>query len=89
MNNVTIKSCTDEYIIFNVKSTSRDLIHEVIFNRLTSEWSCECEDYYYRKRACKHTRMCKNLLNSLVFECSSTRAYTGITTSQAEIEAEI
>ena len=78
-NNITIKSCTDEYIAFNVKSTSRDLTHEVIFNRRTGEWSCTCEDYWYRKRACKHTRMCKSLINALVFEVSSSKAYVGET----------
>lgn len=73
--NVTIKSMTNEYIVFNVESSSRPLTHEVIFNRLTREWSCTCEDYFYRKRACKHTKQCKALLNSLVFECSSNKAF--------------
>ena len=71
----TIKQSNNQYIIFEVESHSRDLNHEVIFNRRTGEWSCTCEDYWYRKRACKHTIECKALINSLVFECSSTKAF--------------
>jgi hypothetical protein len=83
----TIKEMTPQYITFEVDSHSRDLKHEIIFNRITREWSCTCEDYWYRKRACKHTRECKALLNSLIFECSSSKAYKGETLTTEEIKA--
>ena len=85
-----IKKSTKNFIIFEVQSHSRNLTHEVIFNRKTGEWSCECEDYWYRKRACKHTQECRALINSLVFECSSTKAFKheGKTLTSAELTLE-
>lgn len=70
-----IKYSNENYIIFEVKSNTRNKRYEVIFNRETGEWSCECEDYWYRKRTCKHTKECKSLLNTLIFECSSSKAF--------------
>lgn len=72
---------TKKYIYFYVKSHSRDIEHEVIFNRITGEWSCTCEDYWYRKHVCKHVSDCRNILNALIFECSSNKAYSGETIS--------
>lgn len=73
-----IKEMTKEYVTFEIESSSRNLKHEVIFNRKTQEWSCTCEDYHYRKRACKHTRQARELLNDLLIELScSNRAYVG------------
>ena len=85
--NALIKEMTNDYIIFNVTSETRDLTHELIFNRNTREWSCSCEDFTYRKRMCKHTRVCKQLLNSLIFECSSNIIYAGETLTGNMISA--
>ena len=69
-----------EYIIFEIESQSRNLKHEVIFNRLTGEWSCTCEDYWYRKRACKHTNIAKEFLQDLLIElCYGNDVYIGET----------
>ena len=76
---------TDEYLVFEVPS-SRGGTHEVIFNRKTQEWSCTCEDYWYRKRACKHTRQAKEFLQDLMFEVVLThKAYVGETLTPIEI----
>ena len=76
---------TSEYILFKVPS-SRGGTHDVIYNRATQEWSCTCEDYWYRKRACKHTRMAKEFLQDLLFEVGLThKAYIGETLTQAQI----
>ena len=73
-----IKEMTKEYVTFEIESSSRNIAHEVIFNRKTQEWSCTCEDYHYRKRACKHTRQARELLNDLLIELScSNRVYVG------------
>lgn len=76
---------TGEYLVFQVPS-SRGGTHEVILNRKTQEWSCTCEDYWYRKRACKHVREAKEFLQDLLFEVALThKAYIGQTLSPAEI----
>lgn len=63
-----IVKITEKYILFEVES-SRGGTHDVIFDRQTHEWSCTCEDYWYRKRVCKHCYKAKSyfvkLLNSL------------------------
>lgn len=85
-----IKQMTPNYITFEVDSDSRNLKHEIIFNRITREWSCTCEDFFYRKRMCKHTRQCKELLNSLIFECNtSNKIYKGETLKPTEIGIKI
>lgn len=70
---------TEEYITFSVPS-SRGGNHEVVFNRKTQEWSCTCEDYWYRKRNCKHTRMAKEFLQDLYLEVfAGNETYVGET----------
>ena len=85
--NVTIKTQTQEYITFDVESESRNgLNHEVVFNRVTGEFSCRCEDFFYRKRECKHIRACKNFINELMIEMiSSHEIFTGETLTTEEI----
>lgn len=76
---------TSEYIYFKVPS-SRGGTHDVIYNRKTQEWSCTCEDYWYRKRVCKHTRMAKEFLQDLLFEVGLThKAYIGETLAPMQI----
>ena len=84
-NKTELVKMTEEYILFKVPS-SRGGTHDVIYNRTTQEWSCTCEDYWYRKRACKHTDMAKEFLQDLLFEVGLThKAYIGTTLSRAEI----
>lgn len=75
---------TDTYLVFSVPS-SRGGTHDVLFNRVTQEWSCTCEDYWYRKRACKHTRMAKEFLENLNSICSTNNVYVGQTVDAVEI----
>ena len=82
--NPTIKQITNEYIVFEIPS-SRGGMHDVIFNRLTQEWSCTCEDYWYRKRACKHTREARKFLELLSIECDTNDVYVGETIVPSQV----
>ena len=55
-NYVHIKESTDETICFEVLSSSRNIIHDVCFDK-DNGWICTCEQYYYRKKPCKHMRL--------------------------------
>lgn len=46
---------TDETLVFEVKSSSRNTTHDVYFD-INNGWACTCEQYYYRKQPCKHMR---------------------------------
>ena len=82
---MNITEITNNYIIFEVESHSRELTHTVIFNRLTGEWSCTCEDYWYRKRQCKHMKECKKFIALLNLECISDEVYVGQTVEPSEV----
>lgn len=63
---VRIVNVSKKYILFEVES-SRGGTHDVIFNRETQEWSCTCEDYFYRKRVCKHCFQAKSYFINLLY----------------------
>ena len=82
---VKINSITDKYICFIV-SSSRGGMHDIIYDRLNMQWSCTCEDYWYRKRTCKHCKEAIQFLKDLAFEIGiSTMPYVGDTTTPYEI----
>ena len=89
--NVKIIEQNENYITFNVESESREgLSHEVLFNRLTGEYSCRCEDFFYRKRECKHIRECKNFINQLMIEMiSSHEIFTGETLTTEDVKVQV
>jgi len=93
-NMVKIKNISKKYILFEVES-SRGGTHDVIFNRGTHEWSCTCEDYFYRKRVCKHCYQAKSYLMKLLFKLTEInvemnndkldKVYSGTTLTPQEI----
>lgn len=69
-NYVHITESTDETIIFEVLSSSRNTTHIVSFDK-DNGWLCTCEQYYYRKQPCKHMQLARehykkfyNIINS-------------------------
>ena len=56
MGYVQLKSeSTDETLCFEVRSSTRNITHDVSFD-IDNGWACTCEQYYYRKKPCKHMR---------------------------------
>lgn len=50
---------SDETLVFEVISSSRpDTKHNVYYDK-DNGWVCSCEQYYYRKKECKHMRMAR------------------------------
>ena len=91
---VRIVNISKKYILFKVES-SRGGTHDVIFNRRTKEWSCTCEDYFYRKRVCKHCYQAKSYIMKLLYQFTEInveindnkfdKAYEGMTLTPEEI----
>lgn len=46
---------TDETLIFEVLSSSRNIIHECSFD-INNGWHCSCEQYSFRKDKCRHMK---------------------------------
>ena len=74
MNAVNISFNDDEDVITSVRSDSSDFIHTTAWNSNLGWW-CTCEDYYYRKRFCKHMKQAKDyvtekglIVNEVVFK---------------------
>lgn len=56
MGYVHLKSeSTDETLVFEVMSSSRKTSHDVYFD-IDNGWVCTCEQYYYRRKPCKHMK---------------------------------
>lgn len=55
---VSLKRSNDETLFFEVKSNSRDIVHDVYYDK-NNGWVCSCEQYYYRKKFCKHMRLAR------------------------------
>lgn len=86
---VKIFSITKNYITFKVES-SRGSTHDVIYDRRNMQWSCTCEDYWYRKRQCKHCREAIKFLNEISFELNNSNiAYIGETITPIETIKEV
>ena len=93
-NMVRIVNISKKYILFKVESSRGDT-HDVIFNRESHEWSCTCEDYFYRKRVCKHCYQAKSYLIKLLFNLTKInvemnnerldKVYEGITLTPQEL----
>lgn len=64
---VYLKESSDETLIFEVRSDSRKRgeTHDVYFDK-DNGWVCTCEDYYYRRRFCKHMRMAQDYYKSFI-----------------------
>ena len=87
MNQINLKSITKEVIVVEVPS-SRDGNHEVIFNKVTGEISCTCEDFFYRKRLCKHIHQARKFLLELGITCDCDKVFEGeIKGEVADIES--
>ena len=87
MNQINLKSITKEVIVVEVPS-SRDGNHEVIFNKVTGEISCTCEDFFYRKRLCKHIHQARKFLIELGITCDCDKVFEGkINGEVADIES--
>ena len=77
MNKQTqLKSISKEVIVVEVPS-SRNGVHQVIFNKVTGECSCTCEDFFYRKRLCKHITEAKEFLKELGIICDCDEVFKG------------
>ena len=86
---VKIFSITKNYITFKVES-SRGGTHDVIYDRRNMQWSCTCEDYWYRKRQCKHCKEAIRFLNEISFELNNSNiAYVGETITPIETIKEV
>lgn len=78
-----LKSITKEVIVVEVPS-SRDGAHQVIFNKVTGEISCTCEDFFYRNRLCKHIREAQRFLEELGIICECDKVFSGNIDSTVE-----
>ena len=77
MSYVQIKNTsTDETLVFEVRSKSRNITHDVYFD-IDNGWVCTCEQYYYRRKPCKHMKLAQEyykrfyeIMNEeFVFQC--------------------
>lgn len=75
--NVSLKSSTDETLFFEVRSSSRDITHDVWFDK-DNGWLCTCEQYYYRKRFCKHMRLAREYYRSFLKMMNDNTVYAEI-----------
>lgn len=54
----------DETLFFKVQSGSRENeVHDVCFDK-DNGWICTCEQYYYRKKFCKHMKLAQEYYKS-------------------------
>ena len=53
-----------EWVYFRVKSDSRDEYQYVSYDKFDG-WNCTCENYFFRKRFCKHMSRAKDFLDNL------------------------
>ena len=62
---VILVDSTDEMLHFEVRSSSRpDEVHDVYFD-VDHGMVCTCEQYYYRKKPCKHMTQVKEYMNTM------------------------
>ncbi len=53
----------DETLFFEVPSESTPgVVYDVLYDK-DHHWLCTCPQYYYRKKYCKHMRVCADLMN--------------------------
>lgn len=85
---IQLKQITTEVIVVEVPS-SRDGNHQVVFNKITGEISCTCEDFFYRKRLCKHIHQARKFLLELGIACDCDKVFEGgeINEAVADIES--
>lgn len=57
-----ILESNDETIFLEVLSSDGTRTYDVMYD-VDHHWLCTCPDYYYRKRFCKHMRVCAEMLN--------------------------
>ena len=66
---VYLKESTDETLTFGVISTSRQDQEHIVYYDKDNGWVCTCEQYYYRKKRCKHMKLAQdyflNFYNSM------------------------
>lgn len=87
-----LKIINPKYMVFEVES-SRGGTHDVIYDRKNHKWSCTCEDYFYRKRMCKHCKQAIDYTIKTAFEMTkyameienTNEAYIGNTINPQEI----
>ena len=83
---IQLKSISKEVIVVEVPS-SRDGTHQVVFNKVTGEASCTCEDFFYRNRLCKHIKQAQEFLDELGIICECDQVFTGnLDTNVEDIE---
>ena len=69
--NFSRSESNDETLWFEVTSSSRNDVSFDVGIDKTNKWICTCEDYYYRKRFCKHMRMVRDYFNKYLSEVFS------------------
>ena len=74
---VMIIESTDEMIHFEVRSSSRDIVHDVYFD-LDHGYYCSCENYHFRKVECKHMQAVKEYMKQLNNLMQTGRTYQQI-----------
>jgi len=42
--------------LFRVKSSSKEDVYYTVVKGTTGKWTCDCPDYSYRKKECKHIK---------------------------------
>ena len=73
---VWISTANDETIVFTVQSSSRKKgeTHDVYFD-VDNGWVCTCEQFYYRKKYCKHMKMAKEYFNNINRKMENAQAF--------------
>lgn len=71
---VTFLESNDETQFFQVESSDGKKVYDVYYD-VESKWICDCPDYYYRKRFCKHMKVCAEKA-----EIDDTRVYAEVKT---------
>ncbi len=56
-----ILESNDETLFMKVQSSSDKGVWYDVMHDVDHHWLCTCPDYYYRKRFCKHMRLCADV----------------------------
>ena len=59
-SSIVLESFHSDTLFFEVESTSRRGIVFDVWIDKTNYWLCSCEQYYYRRKFCKHMKMVRD-----------------------------
>lgn len=83
MDDLTLKLAKD--IITVEVPSSRGGYHKVKYNIITDEYSCTCEDFFYRGRICKHIKIAKDFIEETLHITTSNDVANGEASADNDI----